>query len=56
MVEGNGAVKLVSAGADCSFVWDLGDDQVLQTDPLASSPTGDDRDGRADNVIAGVGE
>jgi prepilin-type N-terminal cleavage/methylation domain-containing protein len=55
-VLGNGSVQLASAGPDGAFVWDLGENKVLETMLGASAPEGDDKEGRPDNVVVGVGQ
>ena len=44
---------LESPGRDGCFVWNPGNDDIFQTDPWATVPSGDDRDARMDNVQAG---
>lgn len=45
-----GEYRIGSAGADGCFVWHPGGDDLYQTAPAASSPTGDDRDASRDNL------
>lgn len=48
-----GAIRLVSAGADGVFRWDPGNDRTIQS--AVDSRAGDDRDGSIDNIQLAVG-
>lgn len=51
-----GSVTVMSAGKDRAFRWDPGADGTLATAANANEPAGDDRDGRTDNRVQGMGD
>lgn len=52
-VKANGDIAIESAGADGVFRWNPGKNHRLETDARATSPAGDDADGRHDNLFEG---
>lgn len=51
-----GSVTVMSPGKDRTFRWDPGENNTLDTAADADTPVGDDRDGRTDNRVQGMGD